>query len=74
MPVEPSPPQLADPCSEGDAHFFVGPARLPNGRARGGNDRVDDCLLHKLAVIAADYGETTLADSQGSVVTFRRDW
>ena len=70
MPEDHTPSQPVEHCDEGDVHYIVGPARLPNGRRREARDRADDCQLLKLALIASDYGRTTFVDSYGGAVIF----
>ncbi len=70
MTEEPHPPQPTERSDNGDVHFFIGPARRPNGRGRDAHDHANDCQLLKLALIASDYGKTTFADSNGGAVIF----
>jgi hypothetical protein len=55
---------------DGAVAFVVGPATRPKGSFCGARYRINDEPLFELAVIAAEYGKTTLLDSYGGSVIF----
>jgi len=61
---------LRESGETGSAEFFVGPASRPKGRQNGARESANDGPLLELAVIAGEYGKTTLTDFCGGSIIF----
>ncbi len=59
-----------EPGYEGTAEFFIGPGNRSPGKLRDARQVFNDGPLVELALIAAEYGKTTLVDLHGGAVIF----